>query len=96
MRREASKRGPAVPGVGCVQYEAPGIPVILTDVMESWGAMREWEPERLRHKYGETKMRVSALIATVPCHVTAAPLKMSNDGLVVWFGLKVSAWLAPP
>ena len=51
-----------VAGVGCVQYETPGIPVILTDVMESWEAMREWEPERLRHKYGQTKMRVSALM----------------------------------
>jgi hypothetical protein len=41
-------------------FETPGIPVILTDVMKSWAGVQEWKAERLREKYADTMFRVSA------------------------------------
>ena len=44
------------------EYETPGIPVILTDVMDGWAATREWTPSRLREKYADTSFRVAATV----------------------------------
>ena len=41
-------------------FETPGIPVILTDVMKSWAGLKEWKAARLREKYADTMFRVSA------------------------------------
>jgi hypothetical protein len=44
------------------QYETPGTPVILTDVVKGWAASTEWKAARMRDKYASKKFRVSATI----------------------------------
>ena len=44
------RRAGLTPDEFVAQYETPGIPVVLTDVMDSWRAKSEWTPAQLRNK----------------------------------------------
>ena len=56
------RRAGLTPDEFVAQYETTGIPVVLTDVMDSWRAKSEWTPAQLRNKYGDVKFRVSAMM----------------------------------
>lgn len=43
-------------------FETPGVPVVITDVVPKWAAFEEWKIPRLRERYGDTKFRVSATV----------------------------------
>ena len=51
--------------MGVAQFRAEyaagaGKPVVITDVVPSWPAFREWRADRLAERFGETTWRVSA------------------------------------
>eukprot|EP01120_Amphizonella_sp_Union-15-10_P006336 TRINITY_DN2017_c0_g1_i1.p1 TRINITY_DN2017_c0_g1~~TRINITY_DN2017_c0_g1_i1.p1 ORF type:complete len:460 (-),score=75.50 TRINITY_DN2017_c0_g1_i1:63-1442(-) len=39
------------------EFEKPGIPVIITDAIDHWPAMKKWTPDQLLKKYGDIKFR---------------------------------------
>ena len=39
------------------EYEKPNKPVILTDLMTNWGAMKNWTREKLLKNYGDIIVR---------------------------------------
>ncbi|KAJ1651848.1 hypothetical protein IWQ61_007679 [Dispira simplex] len=65
------QRGKSIPRRACLsisefieQYERPGLPVILTDVVTQWPAYQKWTPEFFLKLYGSVKFQAEAVEIT--------------------------------
>ncbi|KAJ1960078.1 hypothetical protein IWQ62_004365, partial [Dispira parvispora] len=65
------QRGKPIPRRACLsvsefieQYERPGLPVILTDVVTQWPAYQKWTPEFFLKLYGSVKFQAEAVQIT--------------------------------
>jgi hypothetical protein len=58
------------------QYERPGVPVILTDIVPTWPATTEWTREALCDRYGDVMVRAEAMDTTLANYFSYA------DGVV--------------